>query len=377
MAKQQQQGGGDNSLDFFWIVALVLGILFAIWYFGRPYIAAAIYWLRYYEIILLDQVAKIWFNMTSWAGAPDLDLRELAYWVVAIQNGTLTADGETIVAISNDVGAYYQIFVIICLAIFAACIYFFSSSGRFSTTQSMATLKETEQELWHGISPVLHLDLLKESIDEGPWRMSITPLQFVKKHEMANEVTKDRKPVLELIPGRARSIFTMQLGKLWTSAHELEPHVQALFVIFGARAIGERKLADRMLEQIARSSREGRPNFSGAKLGLLKLRQSELIAKVVYRHAYVSTVMAAMLEFGRCDGVLATSEFLWLKPVDRQLWYILNDVGRQTPCLESAGVFAHMAAEKKFGRPLRVPMVNEAVVGLEEALTDILYEPED
>ena len=84
--------------------------------------------------------------MTAWAGAPDLDLRELAYWVVAVNNGTLAADGETIVAISNDVGSYYQVFVILCLAAFAACIYFFSSSGRFSTTQSMATLKDTEQE---------------------------------------------------------------------------------------------------------------------------------------------------------------------------------------------------------------------------------------
>ena len=103
----------------------------------------------------------------------------------------------------------------------------------------------------------------------------------------------------------------------------------------------------------------------------------DLIAKVVYRHAYVMTVMAAMLELSRCDGVLATSEFVWLKPLDRQLWYVLNDMGRQTPSIESAGVFAHLAAEKKFGRPLRVPMVDEAVVALGEALEEILYEPED
>ncbi len=377
MAKQQQQGGGDNSLDFFWIVALILGIAFAIWYFAKDYISSSIYWLRYYEIMLLNKVAHFWEDATSWAGAPELDLSSLVFWVKAVKYDTLANDGDTILAFSNEVGAYYQIPVIILLVVFAVCVYLFSSSGRFSGTQSMGTLRETEQELWHAISPVLDLNLTKDSIDEGPWRMAMTPLQFVKKYELVNEITKDRKPALELVPGRARSTFAMQLGCLWSSAHDLKPYEQLLFVIFSARAIGQRDLADKILEKISRSSQGGYPDFSGAKLGLIKLKQSDLIAKVVYKHAYVSTVMAAMLEFARSDGVLATSEFLWLKTVDRQLWYVLNDVGRQTPSLEGAGVFAHMAAERKFGRPLRVPMINEAVVGLEEALEDILYEPED
>ena len=92
------------------------------------------------------------------------------------------------------------------------------------------------------------------------------------------------------------------------------------------------------------------------------------------RHAYVFTFMATMLEIARADGVLASAEFLWLKPLDRRLWYVLNAVGRQTCLVEVAGSFAHWLAEKKLGRGLRTPMIKEAVNSLEMAVEGMLYE---
>ena len=74
---------------------------------------------------------------------------------------------------------------------------------------------------------------------------------------------------------------------------------------------------------------------------------------------------------------LASAEFLWLKPLDRKLWYFLNTVGRQTPVPEVAGVFAHWVAEIRIKRPLQVPVVDQAVKGLEIAIEDILFEPEE
>jgi len=87
--------------------------------------------------------------------------------------------------------------------------------------------------------------------------------------------------------------------------------------------------------------------------------------------------MATLLELARTDGVLATAEFLWLKPIDRPLWYMLNSVGRQTAFPEIAGVFAHWVAEKRLDRPLKVPMVEEAVKALEMAMKEIKYEPDE
>ena len=57
---------------------------------------------------------------------------------------------------------------------------------------------------------------------------------------------------------------------------------------------------------------------------------------------------------------------------------MLNTVGRQTPCTEIAGPYAHWLAEIEIGRRLSVPMVEEASNALEEAISKIRYtEDED
>ncbi len=53
---------------------------------------------------------------------------------------------------------------------------------------------------------------------------------------------------------------------------------------------------------------------------------------------------------GTRDGVQASADFLWLKPIDRRLWYMLNTVGRQTPFAEVAGPYAHWLAEREMGK---------------------------
>jgi intracellular multiplication protein IcmP len=83
--------------------------------------------------------------------------------------------------------------------------------------------------------------------------------------------------------------------------------------------------------------------------------------------------MASLLEMARSEGVLATAEFLWLKPLDRKMWYMLNSVGRQTATVEIAGAFAHWKTEMKVKRPLRTPAVLSAANALKESVSQILY----
>ena len=54
-----------------------------------------------------------------------------------------------------------------------------------------------------------------------------------------------------------------------------------------------------------------------------------------------------MLVAARTDGVLASAEFLWLKPVDRQLWFMLNSIGRRTPFVEVSAPYAHWLVERR------------------------------
>jgi intracellular multiplication protein IcmP len=95
------------------------------------------------------------------------------------------------------------------------------------------------------------------------------------------------------------------------------------------------------------------------------------------QHAFVNTVMASMLMTARNDGVLASADFLWLKLVDRQLWFMLNSVGRKTPFAEVAGIFAHWHAELLLGQPIKIPVIEEAINGLELAISEVIYVPEE
>ena len=241
----------------------------------------------------------------------------------------------------------------------------------------MKCLRELEQENWPQIIPAMRLDLLHKDIAEGPWAMALTPIQFCKKYDLISEERPENSQVASLKKGAAHRVLALQLGRPWRSLEALPVHVQGLFAIFAARANHDSETANNLLYQISASANGSKLDFSGYKEILAKHCQSKAIARVVSRHAYTYGVMASMLELARTDGVLASAEFLWLKPLDRQMWYVLNTVGRQTAVCEVAGIFSHWKAEKRLKRPLKVPMVDEAVNALEVGLKDIIYNPEE
>jgi intracellular multiplication protein IcmP len=235
-----------------------------------------------------------------------------------------------------------------------------------------------EQSNWPQITPIISQNLVKEDINKGPWAMAMTPTQFCRAQKLFKEkVGDDGKPAVDVIRADAHQVFMLQLGSLWMGPNALPIHTKALFAIFAACANQDRDSAFKLLKQIDISSGEGKLNFEGVQELLVKHYNSKLVGRVLQKHAYVFTVMAAMLELARTDGVFASSEFLWLKPLDRRLWYILNTVGRQTAVTEIAGIFSHFVAEKKWGGALRTPMVEEAVKGLELAISEVIYEPEE
>lgn len=279
--------------------------------------------------------------------------------------------------VSTVVGNYLRYpFAVILLGL-AFLVYRANMVTKFKTVFTMQRLKKLEQKDWPQIAPVADLDLIKQELDEGPWAMALTPMEFCKQNNLLKYEEVNAQKTVSLISGAAHRALALQLGPIWTRAEKLPIHTQALFAIFAARANRDREAADRLLLQIAASANSGKLNFTGTQELLAKHVNSKLVTRLTARHAYMYAVMASMLELARTDGVLATAEFLWLKPVDRKLWYILNSVGRQTAVPEVAGAFAHWIAERKLARPLKVPMVDEAVKALDMALKEIIYEPEE
>lgn len=371
--QQQSQGGGDNSLAALWITAGLFIIGWIIWVYAREPIVAFILKIRFIEA----DAMSVFHNS---AGA-------VVGLIESISPTTYhSLPFDQLVNISNLVGEYYKYPVAIVLGIFAVLLYFSQAPSRYRRTYTMESLATEEKKNWPQITPVVGLDLVKEDITKGPWAMTVTPLEFAKRHNLMIQeriipsdamLSNRAQVVLSLKRGEAERIFSIQVGRLWVNPDQINIHTQALFAIFAARINDDRKTSELMLDQIARSAGSGKLDFSGVRELLKKHRDNKKVLKIRQTHAYVLTVMASMLKMAREDGVFATADFLWLKPVDRALWYMLNSVGRQTACVEVAGPFAHWLAECELGHKIYVPMVKSAVDALEGALKEVLYNPEN
>ena len=368
-----QQNSTDHTANFFWLIAFVAGALIAVWYLKRPWFVVPVFYCRYYEISFFIYVVSAWNNLASLFHLPLANLTDLTTLKSYIAGTDPTKISFNSFMILNKViGGWTRWISTPILIGLAALTYFKFDNHKFTNIYTMKTLSEAEKNNWPEIMPVLSIDLVKQDIEEGPWAMAKTPLNFCKENNLISPTVVDQRNVWKLDRGTAHRLLTIQIGPLWTSVFDLPIHMKALVVIFIARAERERDIARKFLGQIARSAGGGKLDFSGVEEQLKKFSNSKILRWLPPRHAYVYTMMASLLDISRSDGVLATAEFLWLKPVDRRLWYVLNTVGRQTAVVEVAGAHAHWLTEKKLGRALRTPMVDEAVNALEASMLDTL-----
>lgn len=376
----QQQGGGDNSLDFLWGIVLLVAFLLAGWYFGRYYIATAIYHVRYYELLFINLCLSLYTDFAEMVHLPIPDTSNLVNALRIIVGGASPDMAFSDVAtVSNIIGWYLAFPIAIILGALAFFVMSTGTASKFRRNfnhRTMALAKQ-EQKLWKMISPVQKLDLVKQDINKGPWAMSVVPMTFAKQNNLLLEDRSTMPITCSIRKGAASRIFAMQLGPYFTGVENMPMWYQALFATFAARGNRDSESAKKLFDQFSTSFAEGKIDYSGVKELLAKHYNSKVVQFVLRRHAYMMTVMASMIELSRADGVMACSEFLWLKPTDRRLWYMLSSVGRQTPFVEVSGAFAHWKVEKQINRPLRVPMVGQAVRALEVAVSEVLYEPDE
>lgn len=75
--------------------------------------------------------------------------------------------------------------------------------------------------------------------------------------------------------------------------------------------------------------------------------------------------MIGALKWARyMGGVLAAAQFLWVRGVDRELWYALNNLGRRSFHSEGALAIAHYMAEEAAQKALPTPRLDTAIVTL-------------
>ena len=376
-AAPQSGGQGDNSSGILWGIAAVFAAIAAIWYALKDQIVWVYLTAKLYEISFLNYLTLKLNFYPGYFTATQTSIQN------ALANPTSVAFND-LINLGDMVGDWLRYPFIAILLVLAVVVYISNTARSFRQIYALREFAKLEQQNWPQITPVVGLDLIKTDIDSGPWAMAMTPLQFCKRYRLLEEVRAIRgtsrrdaaRVEVMLKRGAANQLFAMQLGPLWMGVEKLPPHTKALFAAFAARINSDTKSAADLLSQLSRSSTT-KLNYTGVDELLKKHLNTKIVQSVIGSHAYVATVMATMLEEARQDGVQASADFLWLKPLDRKLWYTLNTVGRQTPFIEVAGIFAHWIAEKEAQRRLRVPMVEEATNAVELALKDVVYRPDE
>lgn len=366
MAQQQsgQQGGGDNSMAPVWITVLLFFTLYILWKVGHQYIVTVVFYLNIFQAKLVSLFIK------------NTALENNIYLMQTIDPATV--DWNQFIDLTRSVGDYIRYPVIVGLLVLAIFLYRSNITLKFRKAHNMKTLRAQEQYNWLAIMPVVKEDLVSTDINKGPWAMALTPMEFARKYKLLKKddalldnPTPGQEMTASIKKGDAKRVFTLQLGPYWDGFEHCPPQTAALAAVFMARMNRDRSSALFILESLDRSYVNGKIDFSVAKPILKKYQNTEIVQEIVNSHAYLLTVIASLIEAARADGVVPTSEFLWLKPLDRRLWYMLNCIGRQTPFAEVAGPFAHWRAEKVMKRRSLVPMIDEAIKALEVAVKEV------
>ena len=368
-------GKSDDGMTLIWAIFGILIILFLVWYFMKEQLVWLFLKIRLYEFMLIN----VFVNQT--------EVNNGLVWLSSAIPEDLINNPALFTSISEAAGKYLlypSIFLMVVMAIFMFKNHKFM---RYIKAHNMETLMTQEQKNWPQISPVVNIDLMAMDINKGPWAMAMNPLQFCKAYKLVRvEMVGDNKASWRsegkvnatVLEDKANRVFAQQLGALWEGKDKLPPHIKALFAIFVARAEHEPEVARNYLKKLAISAAKGQIDYSETedllKKYYAKSRPTQIIEQ---RHAYVSTVMASMLEVARTDGVLASADFLWLKPVDRRMWQMLNNVGRSVSTCEIAGVYAHWLVEKQLLRPIAVPTVEQATKALVFAMSLTIYVPDE
>ncbi|MBS0289065.1 MAG: type IVB secretion system coupling complex protein DotM/IcmP [Proteobacteria bacterium] len=368
------QGEDKDTYALLWGLAGIAIISIVVWYFWGDHLRMWFIAIKKYETLAIlffiddDQLRTIITGLSMAAQEPS--------------NLTLDIAGKY----SDYIGSYLKYPVIFLLLVMGIIMFKGHATMRFTKAYNMDTLAHQEKENYPQIAPVADLKLIEEDISKGPWAMAQNPMQFARAEKLLKvELVPDHRAAWKsegvakatVIREMASQTFANQLGPLWTGVNNLPPHTKALFACFLARAEHDTDACRKYLGKLAKTAAKGQVDYSDTEEYLKKYGKCKAAQKCQEKHAYILTVMASMLVLARVDGVLASADFLWVKPVDRRLWYVLNCVGRQVCVPEVSGVFAHWLAEKEMGRALTVPMVDEAVNALEKAIAMAVYIPEE
>lgn len=360
----EQKSGSDNQ-EFVWLAVMIVvgGIVWAIWTFARDIVVRAAF--------ALDLVQVTIVSLFMGLGERGHAYRDYMLGTFDGRYDPNHVSWAALVEISTAVGMTMRWpLTLLILAMAVITIYKMKGSG-FSRKFSLVggkgkgpSLALYQAQEWKSTLPSALFNPNEDDPKQAPAK---TPPEWLRDGGIA----LDEKQGLDR--DAAERAFQEQLGDPWPGLDKAPTHVRVMAVLCALKAKRDKEMI-RVRDEIsiAYTTKPGSADRIAEKLIAPYVKDPKIrkaIDKYASKHAYTTTALYRLLMWGRRKGgVFGCGEFRWLKPIDRTLWYGLNNCGRRAYHIEGAGIVAHYMVEFLGAKPRPTPAVERAVEGLEEYL---------
>lgn len=406
------QNNDEPAFALILVICVIALAGFAIWYFYKGPILEVLRWIRFGELWVLNLFTHQYDSCLQWlthvrfedkAPSPQIVVWTNACFGVeflsrlsaqgqdastlagstsfsgATPQDFYSLTGTSISTIGDEAARYYRWPIVVFLVSVGYYALFISPRGKFRTAFNLESFIKTQRIMWPVIAPIVNFNPIEHSErvpgDEmpdviPPMAEAFSPEEWISWH---------RIKVTNGIPEReaTRRAFLLQLGPRWNGYEGLPIYIQGLLAAFALKGAQKRDQSDNLLGKLAPCwSLKGGLSVPSELASEIKktLKDPKIGGKALEvgnRYAYRTTALLGILRWARTQGgVLAPAQFLWLRVVDRPLWYALNNLGRHAFLTEGAGAMAHFMAEDSAKKPLVIPRIDTAIVTLNKYVSE-------
>lgn len=331
------------------------------------------------------------------------------------------------IAIST-MGPYFLLFIIVMIKKeFKTKKSLIKKMGARGGTSALYLYAQSQKDIWPQIMPIVNImkQMTEKQTDlDAEWyAMAEIPLGWMKRHDLLKVMKSTKRRSLLTVKERAeftldrkKSFLALRenLGPLWENVDELDFNSRCVLAVILPHVFGKVSVSRLLNRKIARYHESEKSKESLAQEEELRKsieedvnsilekhkaafiipyfeesefedpfdpilasfekldseedmfdKGEEMVQATLLNHAYIKTVFLSLIEKSWTYGVLASAELIWVKKVDRGLWYILSQQGRTSAFVEVCGAWSHFLAEEAYGFKTLMPQVEEGLRALD------------
>lgn len=415
MSRQSSAGGGEKTFSFsdpgvlMGMFGAIYIMCWAAWYFAHQQISMVYMYIRYAQLWLIHALGSII------GGLPGVST--VHNWVQKMcqPDGLISVCHRDFSTIKwRDISdSSVAINIASLLILILISLRLFSKANRthpklnYTKNHNIKSFVKESKELYPHLRMFSQIDLISEPLDHPVFGMSLTSRQFAYKYRLISgwKDMGDGSWTPTLDRDKATRIFRLQLGKHWTKSTDLSPGETLLVAIAMPRvAATDPTLNDEQFKSAMSDSEDllnwcwdqfvppsqplkktkdgsGDPySWLKPEIDLAKPRkiirdhiEHPNVKAILDHHAFNRTVIFGLIMQARRLGVLQPAEMRWMRFFDRELWYVLQTIGRQGGFPEGSAVLSHFLYEAKSATALAEPQLDKCVNGLDLAMTTFKF----